>query len=120
MPALSGSLELKPAGPGDAALLAQVHNANHPDDLDGPEQIRLWLTNPGLEWEMFRVEEMGQPAGYAVLEHAPWSRDEGRHAELHADLQPLLRTAENLGGLLCVPGGASRRPGRPPNPPLSL
>ena len=99
-----GELELRPATLDDAAFVADLETAAHPDDTVDPLLLRHWWTivAPDSTVERFVVSLGGRPVGWAVRSHVAWSKMPERFARVGGELHPSVRTAGRLGALFEV------------------
>lgn len=95
------AITLRPATADDAALVADIDTALHPDDPEDPQLLRHWWAMSAAESVVGRsiVLYDGEPSGYAIWQHPPWTNTPERFARLSAELRAPRRTRERLSDL---------------------
>ena len=98
----AGDLELRPATLDDAAFVADVQTAAHPDDVEDPKMLRhFWsMTGRDVTVERFIATTGGTPVGYATRSHQSWAKMPGRFGRVGAELLPDAWTAGRLDALV--------------------
>lgn len=93
-------LELRPATPDDAAIVADIDTEVHPDDPEDPELMRHWWSMASNDVIDRRIVMRGtEPAGYTLRRHPQWAKMPERFARISAELRPAVRTAARLDAL---------------------
>ena len=97
-------LELRPATLDDAAFVADVDTATHPDDPEDPTMLRHYWTmdDPSATVERFIASLDGQDVGYAMRSHESWEKMPQRYGRIRAAIRPPALDARRLDALVAA------------------
>lgn len=97
-------LELRPATPADATLVADLELARNPDDPQDPAMVHFWWTTmPADEvYTRLMAERDGSAAAYMSVRHRPWVDGAPRFGTARIRLHPQLWSVERYGRLVDI------------------
>ena len=89
-------LEFRPATPGDAAAVADLETARHPEDPADPAMVRFWWTTmpAGEVYTRLMAERDGAAVAYVMARHRPWADGSERFGTTRILLDPELWNGE--------------------------